>query len=93
MQVGSRGGDTGVSERLLNEMNRSVMIEGMAGVGMPHPMAADILSDPNPLRRSPDDAKDLCPSQSPTLPTLEHGFVPYATLNHVSNRNPRPLRQ
>jgi hypothetical protein len=48
MEIFTRGGDAGVSQGGLHQMNRAAPVKGMAGVGMAKPMRTDLAIDASP---------------------------------------------
>src|ERR1035441_3841861 len=59
VQVSAGSGHGSVPERGLDEMDRGAAIEGVAGVGMTHPMGRDLLYKAGLLRGGIDDPPHL----------------------------------
>jgi integrase len=51
MDVCARDGNATVAERLFQHVDRCASIQGMAGMGMPHPMRRDLTRHTGPTRR------------------------------------------
>jgi hypothetical protein len=49
MEVAARGGDRGVPERLLHQVDGCAPIQTVAGVGMAQPVGRNLSGEPRPL--------------------------------------------